>query len=110
MRPRNMKEFSLKHLPERDRYWVGVVLLLRRKICHLCEEHKYISKASVITIIDGELPHEIVEQEKIRLERTRKGRKYHAKRTIGDERGYSEIAHPDIRLVSRSVATQLKDR
>lgn len=39
-----------------DRYWIGRILFLRRKIQHLCLSHGNISRASVLAIIDDVLP------------------------------------------------------
>lgn len=49
---------------ERDKYWIGLILLLRRRIFRMCDSYGSLSKPSVIRIIDQCLPPNIVRLEK----------------------------------------------
>lgn len=57
---------------ERDRYWIGRCLFLRRKILGLCEQDGNICKKSVVRIIDQCLPESIVKAEKKKPTRRKK--------------------------------------
>jgi len=57
---------------ERDRYWIGLILLLRRKINKMCESEGALSKVSVMLILDDTLPDEVVRLEKLEQKKDRR--------------------------------------
>ncbi len=72
---------KLKGRPEKDRWGIGYILMIRRKIYHLCENEGHISKQSVIRILDASIPESIVEQEKRRIRKNKRRRRQNDKKT-----------------------------
>jgi hypothetical protein len=64
---------------DQDRYWVGLILLLRRRISRMCEDSGRLSKPSVIRIIDETLPPDILRREKLEVEINTRRRKHERK-------------------------------